>query len=491
MKMKKKSFNWVHSLTLMTLAIFVLSISSCKKDDPDPDPENPVASFQFAVSETNYLEVTFTNYSENSTSYAWDFGDGGTSTDENPVYTYTEAGNYTVLLTSSNAEGTSANYSTAIQITDPLAAMRILTGNDGKTWKLYREGRAAGVGASAEAAGGYWGLLNEGGRPCVYYHEFTFNPDGSFVFDDKDSFWGENAIFGTTSINETCFEAIAANMVNNDGIDVSAWLGGTHQFVFDPSLGIITLNGTGAWMGMPQLGTTDESSIPEATRTFNVAIEEKDGFDLMVISYAYAELYWDFTYASYSTAIEPEVVTESTPFGEDLTDITPTEMKITFASRDAADIVVLDTIQSNSNIEFGATDPAGGGVLVGQFNRTAEVYQEQQFQTAPDKMDIQFDNLTTVTFDVYFPSTNDYSTTLTKTVEIGFGDISETEGGWWTAIVGQTVDETEVTLDAWKSFSFDLTDAKAATKLDMFYINIGAAGHSATGTFYIRDLVFE
>lgn len=488
--MKKRSFNLNFSLALMAVAIMVLSISSCKKNDPEPEPVNPVASFQFTVSETNYLEVTFTNYSTNATSYSWNFGDGGTSTEKDPVHEYAEAGNYTVVLTASNADGTSANYTSPITITDPLAAMRILTGNDGKTWKLYREGRAAGVGANAEAAGGYWGLYNDGTRPCVYNHEFTFNPDGSFVFDDNGVFWGEAAVFAAP-LYETCFDAIAANMVNADGVDVSAWLGGTHQFEFDPTNGTITLNGMGAWMGMPQLGTTEESTIPEATRTFNVAIEEKEGFDLMVISYAYADLYWDFTYASYSTATEPDLVLESEPFGEDLADITPTEMKITFASRDAADLVVLDTITSNSNIEFGVADPAGSDVLVGQFNRTTETYQEQQFQTYPEKKDIQFDNFTKVTFDVYFPSTNDYSTTLTKTVEIGFGDISETEGGWWTAIVNQTVDDTSVTLDTWKSFSFDITDAKAETKLDMFYINIGASAHTASGTFYIRNLIFE
>ena len=32
------------------------------------------------------------------TSWEWDFGDGATSTDENPVHTYTAAGEYTVIL---------------------------------------------------------------------------------------------------------------------------------------------------------------------------------------------------------------------------------------------------------------------------------------------------------------------------------------------------------------------------------------------------------
>ena len=43
-------------------------------------------------------QVAFTNKSFNGISYLWDFGDGTTSTDANPVHIYTEAGNYTVTL---------------------------------------------------------------------------------------------------------------------------------------------------------------------------------------------------------------------------------------------------------------------------------------------------------------------------------------------------------------------------------------------------------
>ena len=62
---------------------------------------NPMAAF---TSEADFLEVTFTDASENAESYAWDFGDGtGTSTDANPTYTYTEAGTYAVSLTVTSA----------------------------------------------------------------------------------------------------------------------------------------------------------------------------------------------------------------------------------------------------------------------------------------------------------------------------------------------------------------------------------------------------
>ena len=51
------------------------------------------------------LTVTFRNTSNNGVSYLWNFGDGATSTLENPVHTYTKAGSYTVSLTIKNAAG--------------------------------------------------------------------------------------------------------------------------------------------------------------------------------------------------------------------------------------------------------------------------------------------------------------------------------------------------------------------------------------------------
>jgi PKD repeat protein len=48
------------------------------------------------------LTVTFTNVSTGAVSYAWNFGDGKTSTATNPVNTYTNPGSYTVRLTAIN-----------------------------------------------------------------------------------------------------------------------------------------------------------------------------------------------------------------------------------------------------------------------------------------------------------------------------------------------------------------------------------------------------
>ncbi len=55
------------------------------------------------------LAVNFTDLSTGTpTSWAWDFGDGNTSNDQNPMHTYGSAGIYTVNLTVSNSFGTSS-----------------------------------------------------------------------------------------------------------------------------------------------------------------------------------------------------------------------------------------------------------------------------------------------------------------------------------------------------------------------------------------------
>ncbi len=51
------------------------------------------------------LTVTFTDNSTNAVTWLWNFGDNGTSTAQNPVYTYTTGGVFTVTLVVTNADG--------------------------------------------------------------------------------------------------------------------------------------------------------------------------------------------------------------------------------------------------------------------------------------------------------------------------------------------------------------------------------------------------
>ena len=73
--------------------------------------EAPVADFTATPTSGDApLNVQFTDLSTGSpTSWSWDFGDGTTATEQNPSHIYTSAGNYTVNLTSSNADGSSSS----------------------------------------------------------------------------------------------------------------------------------------------------------------------------------------------------------------------------------------------------------------------------------------------------------------------------------------------------------------------------------------------
>jgi PKD repeat protein len=90
-------------------------------------PVVPIAAFMGSpTSGTVPLTVTFTDQSTGSpTSWNWTFGDGGTSTLQNPVHQYTTTGSFTVSLTATNSAGsddeTKTNYITVNPCAAPVA----------------------------------------------------------------------------------------------------------------------------------------------------------------------------------------------------------------------------------------------------------------------------------------------------------------------------------------------------------------------------------
>jgi len=76
------------------------------------------------------LEVTFTG--SNSTddvgvvSYAWDFGDGNSSTESNPVHTFASDGTYTVALTVTDSGGLTGVATLSITVGEPTETMEVI-----------------------------------------------------------------------------------------------------------------------------------------------------------------------------------------------------------------------------------------------------------------------------------------------------------------------------------------------------------------------------
>ena len=92
----------------------------------DPTDPNPIAVAEAdPLTGTAPLEVQFTGSNsmddggaENLT-YAWDFGDGNTSSEADPMHTYTTAGEFTAILTVTDADGNMDTAEVIITVSDP------------------------------------------------------------------------------------------------------------------------------------------------------------------------------------------------------------------------------------------------------------------------------------------------------------------------------------------------------------------------------------
>lgn len=114
----------------------------------------PLANFTVS---TDVATATFTNGSTNADTYLWNFGDGNTSTEANPVHTYALPGAYTVALTATN-KACETNVSTATknvnltfvgtQAPDEISRMRVLpnpTAGDFRVELSVQQATSAGL----------------------------------------------------------------------------------------------------------------------------------------------------------------------------------------------------------------------------------------------------------------------------------------------------------------------------------------------------------
>lgn len=106
--------------TYTTAGTYTVTLTTTNADGSDTETKTgyiavsksstaPAASFISNVTTgTNPLSIQFVDSSTNSpTAWAWSFGDGGTSSVQNPVHTYTGDGTYTVTLSAVNSAGSS------------------------------------------------------------------------------------------------------------------------------------------------------------------------------------------------------------------------------------------------------------------------------------------------------------------------------------------------------------------------------------------------
>lgn len=130
---------------LLLIAIWITiagGFFSCEKYELGTPPASTVADFSFTLTNNGVApcQVTFTNKSLNALGYQWDFGNGMTSNDVNPVITFNTPGIFQVKLTCLPENEVHYNQlvkTVAVNIKDP---------NAGLTQVLYYTSRSSAGG---------------------------------------------------------------------------------------------------------------------------------------------------------------------------------------------------------------------------------------------------------------------------------------------------------------------------------------------------------
>ncbi len=180
-------------LLLSVFSMLALMIFSCSEETTKVDlPTSAVIHFSVVDK-----QVAFTALTHSADTWLWDFGDGETSTEKNPVHIYADGGFYTATLSVTGSTGTDDD---AVELALALTPYVLLTGGptaaNGKTWKLSASHSGNGdylAWADADLnpfdpditplPDGAFGLFLGMGE--VYDDEFTFHFDGSYKVNVK------------------------------------------------------------------------------------------------------------------------------------------------------------------------------------------------------------------------------------------------------------------------------------------------------------------
>ncbi|HLN53966.1 MAG TPA: PKD domain-containing protein [Lentimicrobium sp.] len=305
-------------LSWALFALLALTIvTSCKKDKDD-DVQEVTAGFTYQIDQTDPMTVHFTSTSVNQTSLSWEFGDGETSTETNPTHTYAAAGEYSVKLTATNSGGSDFVTQT-INIVDANELQAILAGDTEKDWRLIRdvttERYPLEVGPDEPAGTIWWAFgLNEAlvVRPCMLNDTWKFKADGTLEFDDAGDYWAEGSVY-PDDVDDMC--AASTTMVNVDGIDVSAWSSGTHNWAIDGDQ--LTLTGTGAFIGLSKVATSSEVTVPQDEVTYTIEKLTEGSTDTLVVRTSYmageTPAHWRFVLVHYDNPDDEPDIPQGTP----------------------------------------------------------------------------------------------------------------------------------------------------------------------------------
>ena len=188
------------SARLLCCSLLLLFLPNCEEDEMQEPPTAEI--FRSIVGK----QVAFTALTLNADQWQWDFGDGQTSQERNPVHVYEAGGIYTITLVASNSLGSTEATS---QVSLDLSTLELLTGGaaapNGKTWRISAgHSEFDGIALAnldmtiiQEVPQGALGLFLGLGEE--YEDEFTFKADGSYIHDNKNGGSFGGLVFGTVT----------------------------------------------------------------------------------------------------------------------------------------------------------------------------------------------------------------------------------------------------------------------------------------------------
>lgn len=198
------------------------------------------------------LSVQFMDSSQNATGWKWDFGDGYTSTEQNPKHYYIKAGNYTVNLTASNRNGTNSRFARITVLQYPVYAY-ITNHNSGTV-----------------------SIIDTATKKVTDTLPVGINPFGITVSSDGSKVYVANNGSNTVSVIDTSINKVTATVpVGNQPVGVAVNPDGTKVYVTnvgDNTISVIDTT-TNAVIASIPVGTypTGVVIIPDGTKAFVVS----------------------------------------------------------------------------------------------------------------------------------------------------------------------------------------------------------------------------
>ena len=325
----------------------------------------PVANFSTNVTSGYFpLTVYFTDLSEDATEWNWSFGDGNTSTEQNPEHTYSAAGTFNVNLTVSNAVSQSTKTGFInVKSAYPTASYAYITNYLSNT-----------VSVIDTATNNVTAIVNVGSYPWGV----AVNPTGTKVYVAN---WGSN----TVSVIDAASDTVAAT------VNVGRYPRG------------LAVNPAGTKAYVANWGSNTVSVIDTATN--NVTATLNVGYGTIGVAVnpvgtkVYVTNFWDKTVSVIDAASDTITATVNVRYGPAAVAVSPAGTKVYVTNAGNNTVSVIDTATNNVT----ATVPVGSypwGVAV-----------------SPDGTKVYVANEYGNTVSVVDTTTN----TITATISVGSG----------------------------------------------------------------------